>query len=92
MPGGIYLITLLNSLGDRTSRVMPIEKIEQRFKVSFASEFAFDPDDIISIVECAIEGTGIDNCLVELEQCRSVRGDLSEEGNQSRPSETHMKQ
>ena len=62
---------VLNSLGDSTSRVMPIEKIEQRFKVSFASEFAFDPDDIISIVECAIEGTGIDNCLVELEQCDS---------------------
>lgn len=63
---------VLLCLGDRESRVMPIEKIGDHYKIPFEFEFEFDPSDIISIVDHVMSETNIaSNYLVEIEQCKS---------------------
>lgn len=61
---------VLMSLGDYESRVMPIEKVDEQYKISFEFEFGFDPGDIVSIIDCVMTETGTStNYLVEVEQC-----------------------
>ena len=63
---------VLLCLGDSESRIMPIEKIDEHYKIPFEFEFGFDPDDIISIIEGVIRKTKIaTNYLVEVEQCET---------------------
>ncbi len=61
---------ILMCLGDADSRVMPIEKIDNRYKIPFEREFGFDPGDIISIIDRIVKETEIATfCIVEVEQC-----------------------
>jgi len=61
---------MLLASGDSTSRVLPIEKMDNRYKVPFAAEFAFDPDQIITLVDSLVQQAGIANgYIVEMEEC-----------------------
>lgn len=63
---------VLKCLGDHESRVLPIEKEDGRYRISFESEFAFDPDDIISITDLVrMESNIASHLLVEVEHCTS---------------------
>jgi len=63
---------ILLATGDSTSLVLPIKKIEDRYKIEFESDFQFFPNRIVSIVDEVIKLTGIaDDYLVEVEQCDS---------------------
>ena len=63
---------VLLCLGDSESRIMPIEKIDEHYKIPFEFEFGFGPDDIISIIDRVMTKTRIaTNYLVEVEQCET---------------------
>jgi len=58
--------------GDSTSRVMPIEKDANRYKISMESEFRFDPGQLVWTIDSTILGEQIANqYLVEVEECGS---------------------
>lgn len=66
---------LLNCLGDDESRVMPIEKNQEQYVVSFESDFSVDPDDIVLSVDRAMKRAKLSNPLiVEMEQCDTKDG------------------
>lgn len=61
---------VLMKLGDGSSRVLPIEKEDTHYRISFEFEFGFDPDDIISIVDSVMRKAEVASAyLVEVEQC-----------------------
>ena len=61
---------VLTSLGDCESRVMPIEKIDQHYKIPFESKLKLYPDDIVFVVKQVMAETGAaKRYLVEVEQC-----------------------
>ena len=63
---------VLVSLGDCESRIMPIEKIGERYKIAFEIEFGFDPGDIVSILDRVMTENSIaSGYLVEVEQCET---------------------
>ena len=63
---------VLKELGDYESRVLPIEKIEGRYKIPFESEFGFDPDELMTITKRVITATQIaTDFLVEVEKCET---------------------
>ncbi len=63
---------VLLCLGDSESRIMPIEKVDEHYKIPFEFEFGFDPDDIVSIIDRVMIKTRIaTNYLVEVVQCES---------------------
>ncbi len=61
---------MLLASGDSASRVLPIEKIADRYKLQFATDFAFDPDQVITLVDSLIQQAGIaTGYIVEMEEC-----------------------
>ena len=63
---------ILKCSGDDDSRILPIEKLEDSYKISFESSFGFDPDDIIRIVETAMTQNDVKNVyIVEVQRCVS---------------------
>ena len=63
---------VLLCLGDSDSRVLPIEKHEEHYKIPFEFNFGFDPDDMINIITDVMAKTGISsNYLAEVEQCET---------------------
>lgn len=63
---------VLLCLGNVDSRVMPIEKIGEQYKISFEFDFGFDPADIVTTTNHVITETRIANdYLVEVEQCKT---------------------
>ncbi len=62
----------LLSIGDSTSRVLPITKEEARFKIPFSTEFSFNPTDLVKTVIGVVEETDFaHHFIVEVEQCLS---------------------
>ncbi len=60
---------LLNS-GDSTSRVLAIEKVDDRYKIEFEKDFEIDPQELINIVHQVVKETNIaSGYLVEVEDC-----------------------
>jgi hypothetical protein len=60
---------LLNA-GDSTSRVLPIEKDEERYRISFASDFRFNPEGLAAAVDSIMAVTSVSKSyLVEVEHC-----------------------
>ena len=45
---------LLNS-GDSISRVLPIEKDADRYKISFDVDFQFDPEEMVSVIDRVVQ-------------------------------------
>ncbi len=63
---------VLTCLGDAESRVMPIEKVADQYKISFEFEFSFDPDDITSVIERVMTETGAaTHYFVQVAQCET---------------------
>lgn len=62
---------LLNS-GDSASRVFPIEKEGDSYKIQFASAFAFNPGDLAATVDHLVNKTKIaGSYLVEVKRCEN---------------------
>ena len=62
---------LLNA-GDSSSLVLPIEKEKDRYRIRFASEFEFHPDELVSTVKSVARESGMsEDYIVEVEQCES---------------------
>ncbi|MBT8220170.1 MAG: winged helix-turn-helix domain-containing protein [Bacteroidia bacterium] len=60
---------LLNSQ-DSTSRVLPIKKEGDRYRIEFDSEFEFTPDDLVTTINQVAEDTRIaDRYIIEVEDC-----------------------
>lgn len=62
----------LLSLGDSTSRILPIKKENDRYEIQFESEFEFNPEDLVLTVDEVFEQTEISNgYILEVEDCDS---------------------
>jgi DNA-binding winged helix-turn-helix (wHTH) protein len=62
---------LLNS-GDSISRVLPIVKENDRYRIQFEAIFEFNPDDLVSIVDRVDKETKLaSHYIVEVEQCET---------------------
>ena len=53
----------LKCIGDYESRVLPIEKIGEQYKIVFEREFAIDPDDLISTIDEILKKSSIVSLL-----------------------------
>lgn len=63
---------ILKGAQDSTSRILPIEKEKDRFRVQFESDFQFNPEELVTIVDRVIKETGVaDAYLVEVEECET---------------------
>ncbi len=63
---------VLLCMGDQSSRILPIEKEGDRFKLSFSTALSIDPEDIILAFDRVITKNGLThNLLVEIEHCKS---------------------
>lgn len=61
---------VLQYAGDSSSRVLPIEKKGERYKVQFDTEFAFVPDSLIAIVnQAALSTQTTSGYLIEVVGC-----------------------
>jgi len=72
---------------DSTSRVLPIEKVGERYLIQFEREFGFNPDDLIGMINEVLKDAGtVKGYIVEVEKCATDEvvysfemGDLFEE-------------
>lgn len=63
---------LLLLSGDSTSRVLPVQKVDDRYKIEFESEFEFVPGQLVELVNNIIAQTEIaPRYLVEVEECET---------------------
>lgn len=63
---------VLLSLGDSTSRVLPIERDGNKFKIPFESEFGFNPDSLATVIDSVIIASGIaENYIVQSITCET---------------------
>ncbi len=63
---------VLLSSNDSTSRVLPIIKENDRYRIQFESEFEFIPEDLVSTIDRVVKETGLANSyIVEVEQCET---------------------
>jgi len=62
---------LLNS-GDSISRVLPIEHVKDRYRITFESPFEFRPDELVATIDSIVKETKMaDSYLVEVEECET---------------------
>ncbi len=62
----------LLSLGDTTSRVLPLSNQGNSYVIEFSNEFSFVPDDLFAISDSVIRRTGIaDEYIFEVQECES---------------------
>lgn len=58
--------------GDSNSRILPIEKVDNRYRIQFESGFEFDPKELSSTIDRLVKETKIANSyLVEVERCNT---------------------
>ncbi|MBX2871680.1 MAG: winged helix-turn-helix domain-containing protein [Saprospiraceae bacterium] len=63
---------LLKCWGDSTSRVLPIEQVDQQYRLCFEFEFGFDPADIVTTIDRVMTKANIaPDYLVEMLQCET---------------------
>jgi len=63
---------LLLHSGDSTSRVMPVEKEGDRYKLRFESEFEFEPEALVGLIDSMVRQSGIaESYLVEVQECEN---------------------
>ena len=63
---------ILLASGDYTSRVLPIKKIENRYKIAFESEFEFKPETLVGIVNRIFNENKLSKSyLLEVEKCNT---------------------
>lgn len=62
----------LLQLDDSSSRVLPIEKIDGRFRLGFERTFAFEPDQLsFAAIKVMNERNITDRYIVEIERCKT---------------------
>lgn len=58
--------------GDSASLVLPIEKVGERYKLTFQSPFQFEPDALVGLIDSVVRQTAIaDRYLVEVKACET---------------------
>ncbi|WP_341900885.1 winged helix-turn-helix domain-containing protein [Fluviicola taffensis] len=58
--------------GDSSSRILPIEKVNDRYRIQFESAFEFDPQELSSMIDRLVKETKIANSyIVEVERCNT---------------------
>lgn len=63
---------VLTNLGDLDSRVLPIEKVDNQYKISFEHEFGFNPEHLATIIKPIMAKTGVaSHYWVEVQQCET---------------------
>ena len=63
---------LLLSAKDSTSLVLPLQQVGNQYQISFDTEFAFEPDSLIDIIEKVLISSGkINGYIAEVEDCHS---------------------
>ena len=63
---------VLLSSNDSTSRVLPIIKENDRYRIQFESEFEFEPEELVSTVDRVVKETRMANSyIVEVEKCET---------------------
>ena len=63
---------LLLASGDSISRVLPITKEDDRYKIQFAADFSFEPGQLTSIVDSIVQEIHIaSRYVVEVQDCDS---------------------
>lgn len=63
---------VLLQAGDSTSPVLPIEKVGPRYKIQFAAEFGFVPDELVEVVSKVMHETQMaGGYILEVENCES---------------------
>lgn len=56
--------------GDNTSRVLPVEKQDDSYRISFDTIFEFWPDDLVGIVDRVLSESNLTkNYIIEIENC-----------------------
>ena len=64
---------ILLSVGDSTSRVLPVIKEGSQYRIQFESDLVFDPDYLVSTVNSIVKETGItNNYIVEMVNCETT--------------------
>lgn len=63
---------ILLQSGDSSSRVLPIEKVADRYLLQFENDLQFNPDELVMLIDQVVKETSIaSSYLVEVEQCES---------------------
>ena len=63
---------VLLTAGDSTSRVLPIQREGETFRIEFASEFGFVPDDIVGISNEVLNEAGLTRgYILEVKECET---------------------
>lgn len=63
---------ILQNAGDSTSRVLPVERAGDQFRLRFENDFEFLPDELMVTVNEVIKEAGIANrYIIEVESCDS---------------------
>jgi hypothetical protein len=63
---------ILLHLGDSTSRVLPIEKEANSYRIRFETEFAFNPDDLSELIDSVVKATQLaQGYHVAFEDCKT---------------------
>jgi hypothetical protein len=63
---------VLLNFNDSSSRVLPIVKEKDRYRIQLESEFEFNPEELVATIERVMKDTKLANAyIVEVEQCGS---------------------
>lgn len=63
---------ILLSSADSTSRVLPIKKENNRYRIQFESEFEFNPEELVLTIDRVVKATRLTNSyIVQVEQCET---------------------
>ncbi len=63
---------VLLAVGDSSSRVLPVEKEGDQYKIRFGTEFGFNPDDLVARIDSVIHKTRVaKHYIVEFVSCDS---------------------
>ncbi|EAR00014.1 DNA-binding response regulator RprY [Maribacter sp. HTCC2170] len=63
---------VLLSSGDSISRILPIKKEDDRYRIQFESEFEFFPDELVNTINQVVKETSLSTSyIVEVEKCET---------------------
>ena len=79
---------ILLSVSDSTSRVLPVIKENNQYRIQFESDFAFTSEGLVDLVKNSVDETEIaENYIVEVEHCHTTEIIYSFEINQALKSD-----
>ncbi len=64
--------SILHNSGDSSSRVLPVKKEADRYKIQFESEFQFIPEKLAATIDSVVKKTGLaKSYIAEVEECKT---------------------